>query len=100
MPRLSLGAILAALLLACGASIPPTTPEIAMERATVRYQVTDIDRSIAFYTEKLGFTVESRVGTAFASVTRDSLRLILGGPGSSGSRPMPDGRAQTPGGWN
>jgi glyoxylase I family protein len=26
--------------------------------------------------------------------------LILSGPGASGSRPMPDGRQQEPGGWN
>jgi catechol 2,3-dioxygenase-like lactoylglutathione lyase family enzyme len=62
--------------------------------------VTDVDRAIAFYTEKLGFTLESHVGSAFASVSRGKLRLILGGPGSSGARPMPDGREQTPGGWN
>jgi len=28
------------------------------------------------------------------------LRLILSGPGSSGARPLPDGRKQVPGGWN
>ena len=28
------------------------------------------------------------------------LKLILSGPGASGSRPMPDGRQQEPGGWN
>jgi glyoxylase I family protein len=66
----------------------------------VRYQVGDIDRSLAFYTEQLGFERESKVGSAFASVTLGRLRLILGGPGSSGSRPMPDGRKQEPGGWN
>jgi catechol 2,3-dioxygenase-like lactoylglutathione lyase family enzyme len=68
--------------------------------AHVRYQVTDIARSIAFYTRVLGFTLGARVGTAFASVSRGKLRLILGGPGSSGARPMPDGKKQTPGGWN
>ena len=68
--------------------------------AHVRYQVTDIDRSIAFYTQRLGFTLETRVGSAFAAVLLGRLRLILGGPGSSGSRPMPDGRQQLPGGWN
>ena len=30
----------------------------------------------------------------------DNLKLILSGPGASGSRPMPDGRQQEPGGWN
>jgi glyoxylase I family protein len=67
---------------------------------SVRYQVKDIARSIAFYTEQLGFQLEQRSGTAFASVLRGNLRLILGGPGSSGSRPMPDGQTQEPGGWN
>lgn len=67
---------------------------------TVRYQVTDIDRSIAFYTLHLGFEPGERAGSAFASVRRGNLRLILGGPGSSGSRPLPDGRRQEPGGWN
>ncbi len=26
--------------------------------------------------------------------------MLLSGPGASGSRPMPDGRSQEPGGWN
>lgn len=67
---------------------------------TVRYQVSDIDRSIAFYTGHLDFRPGERAGSAFASVRRGNLRLILGGPGSSGSRPLPDGRRQEPGGWN
>jgi catechol 2,3-dioxygenase-like lactoylglutathione lyase family enzyme len=33
-------------------------------------------------------------------VTRGDLRLLLSGPGSSGARPMPDGRKPVPGGWN
>jgi catechol 2,3-dioxygenase-like lactoylglutathione lyase family enzyme len=68
--------------------------------ATVRYQITDLERAIRFYTEHLGFTLDHRAGDAFASVSRGYLRLVLGGPGSSGSRPMPDGRRQEPGGWN
>jgi glyoxylase I family protein len=66
----------------------------------VRYQVTDVDRAIAFYTQKLGFSLDAHVGKAFASVSLGKLRLILGGPGSSGARPMPNGRKQEPGGWN
>jgi glyoxylase I family protein len=27
-------------------------------------------------------------------------QILLSGPGASGSRPMPDGRRQEPGGWN
>ena len=67
---------------------------------TVRYQVADIDRAIAFYTRHLGFQAAEKFGSAFAAVTRGALRLILSGPGSSGQRPMPDGRRQEPGGWN
>jgi glyoxylase I family protein len=66
----------------------------------VRYQVTDVERSVDFYTRRLGFQLEQRAGSAFASVTRGGLRLLLSGPGSSGSRPLPDGRRQEPGGWN
>ena len=29
-----------------------------------------------------------------------NFKLILSGPGASGSRPLPDGRLQEPGGWN
>jgi catechol 2,3-dioxygenase-like lactoylglutathione lyase family enzyme len=35
-----------------------------------------------------------------ASVARGDLVLLLGAPESSGSRPLPDGRHQEPGGWN
>lgn len=68
--------------------------------AVVRYQVADIERSIAFYVDRLGFRLEHRAGAVFAEVSRGALRLLLSGPGSSGSRPMPDGRRQEPGGWN
>jgi glyoxylase I family protein len=33
-------------------------------------------------------------------VSIGGLKLILSGPGASGSRAMPDGRQQEPGGWN
>lgn len=65
----------------------------------VRYQVTDVSRSVGFYTS-LGFTVEHRRLPAFAAVSLDQLTLLLSGPQASGSRPMPDGRRQEPGGWN
>lgn len=70
--------------------------------AAVRYQVKDVDRSVAFYTEHLGFTEDKRIppGTAFAAVTNGNLIVWLSGPKSSGARPMPDGRTQEPGGWN
>src|SRR5689334_12202354 len=66
----------------------------------VRYQVTDVARSVAFYTTHLGFTLEHQQLPAFASVSLGGTQLLLSGPGASGSRPMPDGRRQEPGGWN
>ena len=48
--------------------------------AHVRYQVADVARSIAFYTQRLGFAEQAHVGKAFGSVSLGKLRLILGGP--------------------
>jgi glyoxylase I family protein len=66
----------------------------------VRYQVKDVARSVAFYTTHLGFTLERQQLPAFASVALGEARILLSGPGASGSRPLPDGRKQEPGGWN
>ena len=66
----------------------------------VRYQVRDVDRSIAFYTDQLKFKLEHQAGSAFATVSKNGLKVFLSGPGSSGARPLPDGRRQEPGGWN
>jgi glyoxylase I family protein len=66
----------------------------------VRYQVTDVGRSVAFYTTHLGFTLEHQQLPAFASVSLGDAQILLSGPQASGSRPMPNGRQQEPGGWN
>jgi glyoxylase I family protein len=66
----------------------------------IRYQVTDVGRSVDFYTKQLGFKLEGKHLPAFAEVSLGDLKLILSGPGASGSRPMPDGHRQEPGGWN
>jgi glyoxylase I family protein len=66
----------------------------------VRYQVRDVARSVAFYTRHLGFALEHQHLPAFASVSLQNVQILLSGPGASGSRPMPDGRRQEPGGWN
>jgi glyoxylase I family protein len=66
----------------------------------VRYQVKDVRRSVAFYTQQLGFKLDLQNPPAFAQVSIGNLKLILSGPGASGSRAMPDGRTQEPGGWN
>jgi len=66
----------------------------------VRYQVKDVARAVDFYTRHLGFKLELQVLPAFAQVSVGPLKLALTGPTASGSRPMPDGRTQEPGGWN
>ena len=68
--------------------------------ATVRYLVADVPRAMAFYVERLGFTVEQEMLPAFARIRRDDLTLWLAGPKSSAARPMPDGAMPEPGGWN
>jgi glyoxylase I family protein len=66
----------------------------------VRYHVTDVARSVAFYTTHLGFTLEHQQLPAFASVALGDAQILLSGPQASGSRPMPNGQQQGPGGWN
>ena len=72
----------------------------AFRATAIRYQVKDVDCSIAFYTKHLGFNLERKSGTAFASISNGQVVLWLSGPESSGSRPMPDGRKQEPGAWS
>ena len=67
---------------------------------SVRYHVSDVERAIAFYVERLRFKLNQQAGAAFASVGLGNLTLLLSGPGASGSRPLPDGRRQEPGGFN
>jgi catechol 2,3-dioxygenase-like lactoylglutathione lyase family enzyme len=72
---------------------------------SVRYIVDDVDSAIAFYCGHLGFSEQMHPNPAFAMLTHGDLRLVLvapvpdGHPGG-GSRPMPDGTRQRPGGWN
>ena len=66
----------------------------------VRYQVRDVARAAAFYTSHLGFRLDRQQLPAFASVSLGDFSLLLSGPGASGSRPMPSGEIQQPGGWN
>ena len=76
-----------------------------MSTVSVRYIVDDVDAAIAFYRDHLGFSEQMHPDPAFAMLTRGDLRLVLvapvpaGHPGG-GSRPMPDGTSQRPGGWN
>jgi len=66
----------------------------------VRYQVRDVRRAVEFYTNTLGFKLDHEALPAFGQVSVGQLKLVLSGPGASGSRAMPDGRQQEPGGWN
>ena len=47
----------------------------------VRYQVKDVQRSIAFYTQMLGFDLDNQNLPAFGQVSINNLKLILSGPG-------------------
>lgn len=71
-----------------------------MSEVSVRYMIDDVPTAIRFYKEVLGFTLEHDASPAFAAVSRDGVRLLLSGEGSSGKRSLPDGRDQVPGGWN
>ena len=62
-------------------------------------KVKDVSRSGSFYTKQLGFKLEHQQLPAFANVSLGNLKILLSGPGASGSRPMPDGHHQEPGGW-
>ena len=68
--------------------------------ATVRYLVTDVDRSVTFYVDRLGFEKVEQMGAAFARVRLGDLTLWLAGPRVRRPRPMPDGEQPAPGGWN
>ena len=68
--------------------------------AAIRYMVKDVDSSIRFYTESLGFQLKQQFGPAMAILSKGDLTLWLAGPVSSAAKPMPDGRTPEPGGWN
>lgn len=66
----------------------------------VRYLVTNVKRAIEFYTTHLGFAVQHQQLPAFATVALGPLKILLSGPEASGSRPLPGGQRQSPGGSN
>ena len=80
--------------------IPSQSKDFVLGFHGVRYQVKDVSRSVEFYTKHLGFKLGHEQLPAFADVSIEDLTILLSGPGASGSRPMPDGRRQEPGGWN
>jgi len=76
------------------------TDGVPLQLHGVRYQVQDVSRAVAFYTTHLGFTLEQQQLPAFATLALGDFKLLMSGPGASGSRPLPDGRHQESGGWN
>jgi len=66
----------------------------------IRYQVSDVARSVAFYTQHLGFKLKFQQLPAFGNVSLEEVSILLSGPSASGSRPLPNGQRQEPGGWN
>ena len=76
-----------------------------MSTVSVRYSVHGVDAAIAFYVDHLAFAELIHPDPAFAMLTNGDLRLVLVSPvpaghRGGGSRPMPDGTRQQPGGWN
>lgn len=66
--------------------------------ASVRYIVSDVDRSVEFYKDRLDFNTEMHNPGKFAALTRDDLTLYLSAPGA-GSGGTAGGNPE-PGGWN
>lgn len=79
---------------------PTISPDQITELVSVRYLVEDVQASLDFYTQHLGFEVNMNAAPAFADVVRGKLRLLLSGPLSSAGRAMTDGAVPGPGGWN
>jgi catechol 2,3-dioxygenase-like lactoylglutathione lyase family enzyme len=65
---------------------------------TVRYFVDDIDTSLEFYCERLGFQVALPRAGGFAGLALGDLRLLLHEPGAGGAGRA--GGTPEPGGWN
>lgn len=73
-----------------------------MATVSIRYIVNDVDASIAFYCQHLGFHEEMHPAPTFAMLSRGDLRLVLSAPSGTGGggQAMPDGTMPQPGGWN
>ena len=50
--------------------------------ASVRYIVNDIDESVSFYRDRLGFAVEKHNPGKFAALKLEDLHLFLNAPGA------------------
>jgi len=67
----------------------------------VRYIVNDVNETINFYKEFLGFELVMHPAPPFAIISLNNLRLLLSQPGSGGGgHTLSDGQLPKPGGWN
>jgi predicted enzyme related to lactoylglutathione lyase len=67
----------------------------------IRYFVRNIDSSVNFYHQLLGFNVITNAAPGFAMLSLGKLHLLLNKPGAGGAgKQMPDGTIPEPGGWN
>lgn len=72
-----------------------------MGKVSVRYIVNDVDAVIPFYTDMLGFKVQTHPAPGFAGLSRGDLQLLLNRPGAGGAgQAMADNQIPGPGGWN
>jgi catechol 2,3-dioxygenase-like lactoylglutathione lyase family enzyme len=73
-----------------------------MASVSVRYIVNDVEESIAFYRDRLGFSEVMHPAPTFAMLAKGDLRLTLSAPSGQGGggQAMPDGTVPAPGGWN
>ena len=73
-----------------------------MSTVSVRYYVHDVEATLAFYRDRLGFHEEMHPNPSFAMLSHGDLRLVLSRPGGGpgGGQAMPDGTLPEPGGWN
>ncbi|MEX0641746.1 MAG: hypothetical protein WD468_03545 [Pirellulales bacterium] len=56
-----------------------------MSTVSIRYMIDDVPVAIKYYKTHLGFALDYDASPAFASVTRDEVRLLLSGKTSSGA---------------
>jgi catechol 2,3-dioxygenase-like lactoylglutathione lyase family enzyme len=66
--------------------------------ASVRYIVDDVDESVSFYRDRLGFAVEKHNPGKFAELTLDDLHLFINAPGAGSAGKA--GGDPRPGGWS
>lgn len=66
--------------------------------ASVRYIATEIDKSVDFYRDLLGFAVAKHNPGKFAELIREDLHLFLNAPGAGSAGKA--GGTPEPGGWS